>query len=126
LDYITQFFDDSDKPIGEPMVNLSMNSKLAMDLLEKDSNGFLSLSDESIRKIFTYNATEEVETKESEAKPATKVNRRAKAQELARTIKPSNANAPKVGRFMTSDEIKEYADGLNQKVANDSFVYLYD
>lgn len=70
--------------------------------------------------------TKEVETKESEAKPATKVNRRAKAQELARTIKPSNANAPKVGRFMTSDEIKEYADGLNQKVANDSFVYLYD
>jgi hypothetical protein len=27
---------------------------------------------------------------------------------------------------MTSDEIKEYADGLNQKVATDSFVYLYD
>lgn len=125
-DYITQFFDNSDNPIGEPMVNLSMNSKLAMDLLKKDSNGFLSLSDESIRKIFTYNATEETGTRETEVKPVAKVNRRAKAQELARTIKPSDANAPKVGRFMTSDEIKEYADGLNQKVATDSFVYLYD
>jgi hypothetical protein len=103
-----------------------MNSKLAMDLLKKDSNGFLSLSDESIRKIFTYNATEETGTRETEVKSVAKVNRRAKAQELARTIKPSDANAPKVGRFMTSDEIKEYADGLNQKVATDSFVYLYD
>lgn len=127
-DYITQFFDDSNKPLGEPLVNLAMNSKLAMDLLKKDSNGVLSLSDESIRKIFTHNATEQTTEEKTESKPARtdKANRRAKAQELAKNIKPSDATAPKVGRFMTSDEIKEYAGSLNQKVATDSFVYLYD
>jgi len=105
-----------------------MNSKLAMDLLKRDSNGVLSLSDESIRKIFTHNATEQTTKEKTESKPARtdKANRRAKAQELAKNIKPSDAAAPKVGRFMTSDEIKEYAESLNQKVATDSFVYLYD
>ena len=127
-DYITQFFDNSNKPLGEPLVNLAMNSQLAMDLLKRDSNGVLSLSDESIRKIFTHNATEQTTKEKTESKPARtdKVNRRAKAQELAKNIKPSDAAAPKVGRFMTSDEIKEYAESLNQKVATDSFVYLYD
>lgn len=100
------------------------------DITTDQTETAVSVSTQPIsKKSSKQEETKEVKekgTKESEAKPATKVNRRAKAQELARTIKPSNANAPKVGRFMTSDEIKEYADGLNQKVANDSFVYLYD
>lgn len=52
--------------------------------------------------------------------------RRVKAQELAKSLKQPDANAPKVSRYMTSDEIEEYVKSKGQKAATNSFVYLYD
>lgn len=131
-DYITQFYDNSNEALGEPLVDLSMDSPLAEELLKKDSNGFLSLSNESIRKIFTYNATREATVEQKPEQKPTKPtssnyqSRREKARELARNLKQPDANAPKVSRYMTSEEIKEFTAARGQKPALISFVYIYD
>lgn len=66
------------------------------------------------------------EQTEQKATPENRQNRRAKAQELARSLKQPDANAPKVSRYMTAEEAKEYAESRGQKVATSNFVYLYD
>lgn len=86
--------------------------------------------EEEIDEKKLNNSTEEVVTQtEPTKKKATTENRqgrRAKAQELARSLKQPDANAPKVSRYMTAEEAKAYAESLGQKVATSNFVYLYD
>ena len=53
-------------------------------------------------------------------------NRRAKAQELVKSLKQPDASAPKVARYMTSEEREQFAASLGQKVSKENFVYLYD
>lgn len=52
--------------------------------------------------------------------------RRAKAQELVKSLKQPDASAPKVARYMTSEEREQFAASLGQKVSKENFVYLYD
>lgn len=52
--------------------------------------------------------------------------RRAKAQELVKSLKQPDASAPKVARYMTSEEREQFATSLGQKVSKENFVYLYD
>lgn len=79
----------------------------------------------------TQPAKNEAQTSQTEAKPEkptseNRKNRRVAAQELAKSLKQPDANAPKVSRYMTSDEIKEYVESRGQKAATSNFVYLYD
>ena len=73
---------------------------------------------------------EEAVTQPESTKPkATAENRqsrRAKAQELARSLKQPDVSVPKVSRYMTAEEAKAHAESLGQKVATSNFVYLYD
>ena len=52
--------------------------------------------------------------------------RRAKAQELVKSLNQPDASAPKVARYMTSEEREQFAASLGQKVSKENFVYLYD
>lgn len=130
-DYITQFFNDADEPIGEPLLDIAMNSELARTLLTVGPNKELSLSDEAILEIFKHNATteqapEDKSAQEFKPQKQDRTTRRTKAHELAKSLQQPDSNAPKVSRYMTSDEIKEYAESLGQKPALNNFVYIYD
>lgn len=120
-DYVTQLFDSADEPIGKLLFSLSMDSQLSMDLLKEDSKGgALSLNQDSIRKIFAKNATVEKPVE----KP--KLSQKEKAKQLALSLQQPDVTAPKVSRYMTSEEIKEFTDGKSMKPAMDNFVYIYN
>lgn len=125
-DYITQFFDDADKPIGAPIIEVSLNSEFAMSFLSVGPSKQLSISDEGIMAIFKHNSTPEQTAEPVKPVKQDRVTRRNKAHELAKSSQQPDANSPKISRYMTSDEIKEFAESLGQKPALNNFVYLYD
>ena len=68
----------------------------------------------------------ESEQKTTKATSTNYQSRREKAKELARSLQQPDANAPKVSRYMTSEEIKEFAESNGQKPALNNFVYIYN
>jgi outer membrane biosynthesis protein TonB len=68
---------------------------------------------ESVEEIKPVEQKQEVK-EQPKVKPTSenRQSRRAKAQELARSLKQPDANAPKVSRYMTAEEANAYAESL--------------
>lgn len=103
------------------------NTVQELDEEEIDYEWYYNKLKDFSRVIDTTNSSEkEPEPTKKKSTTENRQGRRAKAQELARSLKQPDANAPKVSRYMTSEEAKAHAESLGQKVATSNFVYLYD
>ena len=85
---------------------------------------------EETKSVSTSEQTEQTQKQEEQVKvkptSENRQNRRAKAQQLAKSLKQPDASLPKISRYMTAEEAEQHATSLGQKVAMNNFVYLYD